>query len=59
MNPIYFMCLHSEDVRKFFRRFCGVTKDNVMKIIIISVRDDEIVYKKAERRIQELIKPKE
>lgn len=36
-----------------------VFEDNVMKIIIISVRDDEIVYKKAERRIQELIKPKE
>ena len=36
-----------------------VFEDNVMKIIIISVRDDEIVYKKAERRSQEPIKPKE
>jgi len=29
-----------------------VRGDNVMKIIIISVRDDETVYKEAERRIQ-------
>ena len=28
-----------------------------MKIIIISVRDDEAVYKEAEHRIQGLIKP--
>lgn len=32
---------------------------NVMKIIIISVRDDDAVYKEAERRIQGLIKPME
>lgn len=29
-----------------------VREGNVMKIIIISVRDDETVYKEAERRIQ-------
>lgn len=34
-----------------------VREDGVMKIIIISVRDDEEVYKEAERRIQGLIKP--
>lgn len=36
-----------------------VREGNVMKIIIISVRDDEEVYKEAERRIQGLIKPME
>lgn len=30
---------------------------SIMKIIIISVRDDEIIYKEAERRIQGLIEP--
>lgn len=33
-----------------------VREGSVMKIIIISVRDDEAVYKEAERRIQGLIK---
>ena len=32
---------------------------SVMKIIIISVREDEAVYREAERRIQCLIKPME
>lgn len=36
-----------------------VRDGNLMKIIIISVRDDEAVYKEAERRIQGLIKPME
>lgn len=36
-----------------------VREGSVMKIIIISVRDDEEVYKEAERRIQGLIKPME
>lgn len=36
-----------------------VRQDNIMKVIIISVRDDELVYKEAERRIKSLIKPKE
>lgn len=36
-----------------------VLEGSVMKIIIISVRDDEEVYKEAERRIQGLIKPME
>lgn len=36
-----------------------VREGSVMKIIIISVRDDEEVYKEAERRIQGLIKPVE
>ena len=29
-----------------------IRKDNVMKIIVISVREDDQVYKEAERRIQ-------
>lgn len=33
-----------------------VREGNVMKIIIISLRDDEMVYKEAERRIQGKIK---
>ncbi len=36
-----------------------VREGSVMKIIIISVRDDEEVYKEAERRIQGMIKPME
>ncbi|MCM1244487.1 MAG: type II toxin-antitoxin system RelE/ParE family toxin [Roseburia sp.] len=36
-----------------------VCEGSVMKIIIISVRDDEAVYKEAERRIQGLIKTME
>lgn len=36
-----------------------VCEGSVMKIIIISVRDDETVYREAERRIQGLIKPME
>ena len=36
-----------------------VREGSVMKIIIISVRDDEAVYKEAERRIQGLVKPME
>ncbi len=35
-----------------------VREGNVMKIIIISVRDDEVVYKEAEYRIQSFIKSK-
>lgn len=34
-----------------------VLEGSVMKIIIISVRDDESVYKEAERRIQGMAKP--
>lgn len=34
-----------------------VREGSVMKIIIISVRDDEAVYKEAERRIQGMVKP--
>ena len=36
-----------------------VREGSVMKIIIISVRDDEAVYKEAERRIEGLVKPME
>ena len=36
-----------------------VREGSVMKIVIISVRDDEAVYKEAERRIEELVKPME
>ena len=36
-----------------------VRKGSIMKIIIISVTDDEAVYREAERRIQGLIKPME
>lgn len=32
-----------------------VKEDNIMKIIVISVRDDETVYKEAERRIKNVI----
>lgn len=34
-----------------------VREGSAMKVIIISVRDDEAVYKEAERRIQGIIKP--
>ena len=34
-----------------------VKQDNIMKIIVISVRNDEEVYKEAERRIQRICKP--
>lgn len=34
-----------------------VRENNVMKVIVISIRDDELVYKEAERRIQNLINP--
>ena len=33
-----------------------VTDGNVMRIIVISVRDDDIVYKDAERRIENMLK---
>lgn len=33
-----------------------VTDGNVMRIIVISVRDDDIVYKEAERRIENILK---
>ena len=36
-----------------------VREGSVMEIIIISVRDDETVYKEAERRVQGLVKPME
>lgn len=36
-----------------------VREGSVMKIIIISVRDDEAVYKEAESRIRGLVKPME
>jgi len=36
--------------------YCIVRKDNIMRIIIISVRDDEAVYKIAQKRIKEDIK---
>lgn len=40
-----------------YRVVYGLIKENnIMKVIIISVRDDELVYKEAERRIQNLIK---
>jgi mRNA interferase RelE/StbE len=32
-----------------------IMEGNVMKIIVISIRDDEAVYKEAERRIQGLL----
>lgn len=32
-----------------------VRENNIMKIIVISIRNDEIVYKEAERRIENLI----
>lgn len=36
-----------------------VTDGEVMRIIVISIRDDETVYKEAERRIREFVTPKE
>lgn len=42
-----------------YRVVYGLVKENnVMKVIVISIRDDELVYKEAERRIQNLIIPK-
>ncbi|MBQ7039045.1 MAG: type II toxin-antitoxin system RelE/ParE family toxin [Clostridia bacterium] len=39
-----------------YRVVYGLVKENnVMKVIVISIRDDELVYKEAERRIQNLI----
>lgn len=39
-----------------YRVVYGLVKENnIMKVIVISVRDDELVYKEAERRIQNLI----
>ncbi len=32
-----------------------IRENNIMKVIVISIRDDELVYKEAERRIQKLI----
>lgn len=41
-----------------YRVVYGLVKENnIMKVIVISVRDDELVYKEAERRIQNLISP--
>ena len=34
-----------------------IRENNIMKVIVISIRDDELVYKEAERRIQNLISP--
>ena len=34
-----------------------VRENNIMKVIVISVRNDELVYREAERRIQNMIKP--
>lgn len=33
-----------------------VTEGETMRIIVISIRDDETVYKEAERRIQDMLK---
>ena len=39
-----------------YRVVYGLVKENnVMKVIVISIRDDELVYKEAERRMQNLI----
>lgn len=40
-----------------YRVVYGLKREkNTMKIIVIGIRDDETVYKEAERRIQKLIK---
>ncbi|MDO4291974.1 MAG: type II toxin-antitoxin system RelE/ParE family toxin [Eubacteriales bacterium] len=36
-----------------------ITEGSVMRIIVISIRDDEAVYKEAERRVKGLIAPYE
>ena len=33
-----------------------VREGNIMKVIVISIRDDEAVYREAERRIEGLMK---
>lgn len=39
-----------------YRVVYGLVKENnIMKVIVISIRDDELVYKEAERRIENLI----
>lgn len=41
-----------------YRVVYGLIRENSsMKVIVISIRDDELVYKEAERRIQNLISP--
>lgn len=41
-----------------YRVVYGLVKENnIMKVIVISIRDDELVYKEAERRIENLINP--
>lgn len=41
-----------------FRVVYGLIKEeNIMRVIVISIRNDELVYKEAERRIQNLINP--
>lgn len=41
-----------------YRVVYGLVKENnIMKVIVISIRDDELVYKEAERRIENLITP--
>lgn len=40
-----------------YRVVYGLVKDgNIMRVIIISIRDDDLVYKEAERRINQIIK---
>ena len=39
-----------------YRVVYGLVKENnIMKVIVISIRDDELVYKEAERRIENLL----
>ena len=33
-----------------------IRENNIMKIIVISIRDDDLVYREAERRIKKMIK---
>ena len=41
-----------------YRVVYGLIRENtVMKVIVISIRDDELVYKEAERRIKNLVQP--
>ena len=41
-----------------YRVVYGLIRENtVMKVIVISIRDDELVYKEAERRIKNLAQP--
>lgn len=56
MSGYYKIKLKALGYRVVYQLIC---QNDVMRVIVISVRDDEAVYKEAERRIYDLILPKE